>query len=136
MKLSKCLTALKRFRIFSNLFDSQRVGTPILNEWTGVAVLCCHGKDSSYISTSKVIRSCRYRKYRSKLLMLFNLAFLMICKYCLIVILSQKKWCSCVYDTLPDPSNRCDLSAHVFVFGANGKWTINLENAPQTQKRF
>ena len=28
-----------------------------INEWTGVAVLCCHGKRSSYIPTSKVIWS-------------------------------------------------------------------------------
>ena len=26
------ITALKRFRIFSKLFDSQRVGTPSINE--------------------------------------------------------------------------------------------------------
>ena len=38
------MTALKRCRIFSNLVDSQRVGTPIMNELTGVAVLYCHGK--------------------------------------------------------------------------------------------
>ena len=38
------MTALKRFSIFSNLFDSQRVRQPIINEQTGVAVLCCHGK--------------------------------------------------------------------------------------------
>ena len=43
-----------------NLFDSQRVGTPIINEWTGVAVLCCMEKSSFYIPTSKVIRSCSY----------------------------------------------------------------------------
>ena len=28
----------------SNLFDTQSVGTPLVNEWTGIAVLCCHGK--------------------------------------------------------------------------------------------
>ena len=39
-----CLKTPKRFCIFSNLFDSQRVGTPIINEWTCVAMLCCHGK--------------------------------------------------------------------------------------------
>ena len=38
------LTALKRSHIFSNLFDSQRVGTSIINEGTGAAVLCCHEK--------------------------------------------------------------------------------------------
>ena len=51
-KTSKC-TALKRFCNFSNLFDSQRVGTPIINERTGVAVLCvAMEKSSSYIPTS------------------------------------------------------------------------------------
>nr|XP_022313783.1 uncharacterized protein LOC111118555 isoform X2 [Crassostrea virginica] len=38
------------------------------------------------------------------------------------IYVCQKKWCSCVYDTLPDTSNRCDLSAHVFVFGANDSY--------------
>ena len=34
---------------------------PNINEWTGVAMLCCHGKSSSYIPASKVIkRSCSY----------------------------------------------------------------------------
>ena len=47
--------SLKRFRIFSNLFNSQCVGTPIINERTGTAVLCCHGKSSSYSPTTKVI---------------------------------------------------------------------------------
>ena len=53
---------LKHFVSFSNLFDSQRVGTPITVEWTGVPVLCCHGKSSSYIPTSEVhvIRSCSF----------------------------------------------------------------------------
>ena len=53
-------SALKRFRIFSNLYDFQRVGIPItcINEWTGEAVPHCHGKVSSYIPTPKVIRSC------------------------------------------------------------------------------
>ena len=55
------MIALKRCRIFSNLFDSQRVGTPIINEWTGVAVLyVAMEKSSSHIPTSKVIRSCSY----------------------------------------------------------------------------
>ena len=34
----------EKILIFSNLYDSQRVGTPIINEWTGVDVLYCHGK--------------------------------------------------------------------------------------------
>ena len=38
----------------------QRVGTPIINEWTGVVVLCCYEKSSSYIPPSKLIRSCSY----------------------------------------------------------------------------
>ena len=32
MLIKVYITALKRFRIFSILFDSQRVGTPIINE--------------------------------------------------------------------------------------------------------
>ena len=32
MLIKVYITALKRFRIFSNLFHSQRVGTPIINE--------------------------------------------------------------------------------------------------------
>ena len=48
----------------------------------------CHamGKSSSYIPTSKVIRSCSYSKISLKSLMLFNLAFLMKCKYCKLCI--------------------------------------------------
>ena len=38
---------MKRFRIFSSLFNSQRVGTPIENELTGLAELCSHGKSKS-----------------------------------------------------------------------------------------
>ena len=66
MLIKAYITALKRFCIFSNLFDSQRVGTPLINEWTGVAVLCYHGKKSSCIPTSKVIRSCSYGKISLK----------------------------------------------------------------------
>ena len=43
-----------------NSFNSQRVGTFIINEWTGVPVLCCHGRSCSYIPTLKIIRSCSY----------------------------------------------------------------------------
>nr|XP_022318870.1 uncharacterized protein LOC111121744 isoform X2 [Crassostrea virginica] len=32
---------------------------------------------------------------------------------------AEENWCSCVYGTLPDPTNQCELSEHVFVFGAN-----------------
>ena len=53
-------SALKRIPIFSNLLDFQRVGTTIIHEWTDVAVLCCHGKRSSYIHTSKETRSRSY----------------------------------------------------------------------------
>ena len=49
-----CKSALERFCIFSNLFKFQRVGTPIINEWNGVAMLCCKGKDSFHL------KSCRY----------------------------------------------------------------------------
>ena len=45
---------------FLNLFDSQRVRTSIIDNKAGAAVLCCHGKSSSYIPTTKVIRSCGY----------------------------------------------------------------------------
>ena len=48
------ITALKIFRIFSNLFDSQRVSTPIINKWTDVAVQCYHVKKKflySYIKS-------------------------------------------------------------------------------------
>ena len=41
--------ALKRFRLFSNLIDSQRVGTPSMNEWTGASELCWHGKSSIFL---------------------------------------------------------------------------------------
>ena len=44
MLIKVYITALKRFRIFSNLFNSQCVGTPIINEYTGLPMLCCHGK--------------------------------------------------------------------------------------------
>ena len=39
MLIKVYISCLKRFRIFSNLFDSQRVGTPIKNRLTGVAVI-------------------------------------------------------------------------------------------------
>ena len=67
--------ALTRFPIFSYICNSQRIGIPILNEWTDAAVLCCHGKSRSYIPKSKVIGS-----YIKKRLMLFNLAFEIKCK--------------------------------------------------------
>ena len=41
-------SAQMKFRIFSNLFDFQRVGTTS----TCVEVLFCHGKSSSHIPTS------------------------------------------------------------------------------------
>ena len=76
---------------FSNLFRSKRVGTPILNEWTGVAVLCCHGKSSSYIPTSKFIWPCStyHKKPPKKLPMLFYLEFQMKCKYIIMKLLIQ-----------------------------------------------
>ena len=81
------ITALKRFRIFSILFDSQRVGTPnIINEWTGVAVLCCDGKSSFYIPHQKWLGLAVMGKYHTILLMLFNLEFQMKCKYILMFI--------------------------------------------------
>ena len=64
-----------------HLFDSQRVGTSILTEWTDVALLCCHGKSSSYFPTFQVIRSCSYGYISLKIPMLFYLAFQTECKY-------------------------------------------------------
>ena len=67
MLIKVYITALKRFRIFSILFDSQRVGTPIINEWTNVAVLyVAMETSSSYIPTLKVIRSCSYEQISLK----------------------------------------------------------------------
>ena len=44
-------SALMKFHILSKLLDSQHVANYIsINEWT-VALLCCHGKNSSYVST-------------------------------------------------------------------------------------
>ena len=60
MLIKVYITALKRFCIFSNLFDSQGVGTSIIIESTGVAVSVAMEKNSSYIPTSKVIRSCSF----------------------------------------------------------------------------
>ena len=67
MLIKVYITALKRFRIFSNLIDFQRV-----------VVLCCQGKKyRSYIPTSKFIRSCSCGQiaFHSKLLLIFNQAF-------------------------------------------------------------
>ena len=74
MLIKVYITALKRFRIFSKIFDSQRVGIPIINErnWCSCAML----------PWKKVVLGLAVMgKYHSKLLMLFNLAFLMKCKY-------------------------------------------------------
>ena len=49
-----CKSALNRFCTYSNLFKFQRGGTPIINEWNGVAMLCCQGKGSFHL------KSCRY----------------------------------------------------------------------------
>ena len=43
--------------------------------------LCCHGKSSSYIPTSLVIGSFQLWVNITKILMLFDLAFQMKCKY-------------------------------------------------------
>ena len=59
-KTSYCQSKSSFCSEISNLFDFQRVGTPIINECTSVAVPCCHGRSSSCIPTSKVIRSCSY----------------------------------------------------------------------------
>ena len=64
----------KEFRIFSNLLDFQRVGTTIIHEWTGVAVLCCHGKVVFLlIRTSKVISSCSYGQKSFKTFDVFSI---------------------------------------------------------------
>ena len=76
-------SALQGFRTFSKLFYSRRVGTTFINEWNGVHVVVkfCLGKSSSYIPTSKMLGFAVMGKYQWKLIMLFNLAFQMKCKY-------------------------------------------------------
>ena len=60
------ITSLKGFRIFSNLFDSQPIRTPIINvNWCSCAIAAME-KRSSYIPTSKVIRSCSYKQISLK----------------------------------------------------------------------
>ena len=44
MLIKVYISALKIFRICSNLFDSERVCSPIINESAGEVVLCCQGK--------------------------------------------------------------------------------------------
>ena len=58
-------------------FDSQRVGTSVINEWNGAAVLSCNGKSSSYIIFLhlKQLGLAVMGTYPLKLLMLFNLDF-------------------------------------------------------------
>ena len=58
-------------------------GVKELNEWTGVAMLCCHGKSSSYIPTSKVIRSFQVFVHITKI---FNAFWSSILKEMLIYI--------------------------------------------------
>ena len=58
MFIKEYISTLKIVCIFSNLFDSEHVGSPIINQLTGVAM----EKSSSYIPTSKVNRSCSYRQ--------------------------------------------------------------------------
>ena len=58
-------STLKRFSIFFfTSFNSQCVDTPIINEWTGIAVLSCPGKYSSYIPTSIVLGKAVMGKYQ------------------------------------------------------------------------
>ena len=84
MLIKVYITLWKDFVSFSNLLDSQSVGTPIMNEWTG-EVLCCHGKKVVLIFLhQKWLSFAVMGKHHSKLLMLFNLAFLIKCKYLMI----------------------------------------------------
>ena len=64
-----------------SLFNCQSVGTPIINEWTGIAVLCRHGKSRSYIPTSKVIKSCNYGQISLRISHAFWSSILIKCKY-------------------------------------------------------
>ena len=74
--------ALMIFQLFSHFFTSPRAGTTnIINEWTVVAVLCCHGKRSSYIPTSLVIWSFQLWVHIIKIFLYFDLAFQMKCTY-------------------------------------------------------
>ena len=81
MLIKVYITVLKRFRIFSNLFNSQRVGTPIIIEWTGIAVQCSTEKIVLIFLHQRWLGLAVMGKYHSELLMLLNLAFLMKCKY-------------------------------------------------------
>ena len=60
-----------KFHIFSNLFDSQHVGTTSINEWNVVAVLCCYEKSSSYVPTSLVIWSFQLLVHIIKIFLCF-----------------------------------------------------------------
>ena len=76
------ITALKRFRIFSNSLDSERVGTIhyrwvnwcscAMSPWKNVVLIFLHQKWFGLAVMGK---------YHSKLLMMFNLAFWMKCRY-------------------------------------------------------
>ena len=92
------ITAMKRFCIFSNLLNSQRVGTPIINEWTGLlAMLCCHGKKEVLIFLrQKWLGLAVMGKYHSELLMLFDLTFLMKCKYEVLKVTEYTVTCTSV----------------------------------------
>ena len=54
----------------------------MINEWTGMAMPCCHGKKVVLIFLrQKWLGLSVMGKYHLELLMLFNLAFLMKYKY-------------------------------------------------------
>ena len=40
------------------VFNSPHIGLLIINEWTGVAMICCYGKNSFYIQLSNLFRYC------------------------------------------------------------------------------
>ena len=59
-----------------------------INEWTGVAVLCCHEKDEKVVLIFLFLID-KFLSYISlKILMLFNLAFQMKCKHGLLLLSS------------------------------------------------
>ena len=78
MFIKEYISTLKIVCIFSNLFDSEHVGSPIINQLTGVA----NWKKVVLIFLHlKWIGLAVIGKNHSKRLLLFNVAFLMKCKY-------------------------------------------------------
>ena len=55
--------------------------TAIVNEWTALVELCCHGKNSSYILHLKWLGLAVMGTYHLKLWLLWNLELYLKCKY-------------------------------------------------------